>query len=369
MDGFPTDTAATRTIGLRHYTRAASVLMPALLLGVLLGCTAGGTGGGGSGGSDGGPAALACDDVTVLFSADQVLADPDGDCFAWVDAMHGRVVRQTVGSASIWSRRAEAGPGVLTGAVHTLGVGWFGPEGTDIPERMSNPADKTGVARLFLFRPDGSGPDALASPLFDMYNPAIPAETNHSAFQDVLPRNDFFVAVVDSQKLDVAMLAPTPQPLVHETLPLYDPDGVTTTEPTHADPGEGDLVLLMGFPNTGDLAGELAASVGRVLSHAEAAGVIEMLADARDEEGDIPYEPEVEMIIEAQSVTGMSGGAVFNRDGQQLGILVRASDVHDGTQYVRAVRMAYVVARLAIALDNLSPEDQAVVQRYLEPGN
>ncbi|MCH7813940.1 MAG: hypothetical protein IID40_07960, partial [Planctomycetes bacterium] len=107
----------------------------------------------------------------------------------------------------------------------------------------------------------------------------------------------------------------------------------------------------------------------RVLSDGEAAGVIEMLADARDEEGDIPYEPEVEMIIEARSVTGMSGGAAFNRDGQQVGILVRASGVHDGTQYVRAVRMAYVVARLAIAFDNLSPEDQAVVQQYLEPRN
>ncbi len=360
MDRFPTDATTTRAIHLQQESRAASVLMLALLPVVLHGCT---------GGFVGGPASPTCDDVTVLFSADQVLVDPESDCFAWVDAVHGRVVRQSVGSASIWSRRAEAGPGVLTGAVHTLGVGWFGPEGTDIPERMSNPADKTGVPRLFLFRPDGSGPDELASPLFDMYNPAIPADANHDAFRDLRPRNDFFVAVVDSQKLDVSMLAPTPEPLVNETVPLYDPDGVTTTEPTHSDPGEGDLVLLMGFASTGDLAGELAASVGRVLSDGEAESVIEMLANAQDEEGDIPYEPEVEVIIEAHAVTGMSGGAAFNRDGQQVGILVRATDVHDGTQYVRAVRMAYVVARLATAFDNLSPENQAIVQQYLEPRN
>ncbi len=361
MDRFPTDATVTRTIHLRRNSRAASGLMLALLLGVLHGCP---------GGFGGGPTPTpACDDITVLFSAEKVLADLDGDCFAWVDAVHGRAVRQSVGSASIWSRRAEAGSGLLTGAVHTLGVGWFGPEGTDIPERMSNPADKTGVPRLFLFHPDGSGPDELASPLFDMYNPAIPAEVNQDAFRDVLPRNDFFVAVVDSQKLDVGLLAPTPEPLVNETLPLYDPAGVTTTEPTHADPGEGDLVLLMGFASTGDLAGELAASVGRVLSDGEAQSVIEMLANAQDEEGDIPHEPEVEMIIEARAVTGMSGGAAFNRDGQQVGILIRASDVHDGTQYVRAVRMAYVVARLAAAFDDLSPEDQAVLQQYLEPGN
>ncbi len=364
MDRFPTDATATRMIHLRHNSRAASVLMLALLLSVLHGCP-----GGSSGGFGGGAPSPTCDDVTVLFSAEQVLAEPDGDCFAWVDAVHGRVVRQSVGSASIWSRRAEAGPGVLTGAVHTLGVGWFGPEGTDIPERMSNPADTTGVPRLFLFLPDGSGPDELASPLFDMYNPAIPADANHDAFRDLPPRNDFFVAVVDSQKLDVGLLAPTPEPLVNETLPLYDPDGVTTAEPTHADPVVGELVLLMGFASTGDLAGELAASVGRVLSDGEAAGVIEMLAGAQDEEGDIPYEPEVEMIIEAQAGTGMSGGAAFNRDGQQVGILVRASEVHGGTQYVRAIRMAYVVARLATAFDNLSPEDQAVLRQYLEPRN
>ena len=359
MDRFRTDATATGPIRQRYHSRAASLLL-ALLLGVLHGCT---------GGSPGGSAPPTCDDVTVLFSADRVLADPDSDCFAWVDAARGRVVRQTVGSASIWSRRSEAGPGLLTGAVHTLGVGWFGPQGTDIRERMSNPADTTGVARLFLFRPDGSGPDELASPLFDMYSPAIPAETNHDAFRYLRPRNDFFVAVVDSQKLDVGLLAPTPRPLVNESLPLYDPDGVTTTEPTHADPVEGDLVLLMGFAGAGDLAGELAASVGRVLSDGKAAGVIETLAAAQDEEGDIPYEAEVEMIIEGQAVTGMSGGAALNRAGQQVGILVRASDAHDGTQYVRAVRMAYVVARLAAAFDDLSPEDQAVVQQYLEPRN
>ncbi len=52
--------------------------------------------------------------------------------------MHERVVPQTVSGAATWSRRAEAGLGVLTGGVHTSCVGWFGPEGPDKP-RLGRP--------------------------------------------------------------------------------------------------------------------------------------------------------------------------------------------------------------------------------------
>ncbi|MFC2062682.1 hypothetical protein ACFLS8_01865, partial [Chloroflexota bacterium] len=136
--------------------------------------------------------------------------------------------------------------------------------------------------------------------------------------------------------------------------------------PTYADVNSGDAVVLMGYPQVGKLAGMLAASVGRVLSDTEAEDAIKELAALGDEEGGIAYDPEVEMIIEGHSVVGMSGGGVYDQSGRQVGILVRASDEYGGKQYIRAVRMTYLVASLMAAYEALSDTERAVVRPYLE---
>jgi hypothetical protein len=86
-----------------------------------------------------------------------------------------------------------------------------------------------------------------------------------------------------------------------------------------------------------------------------------------DEEGGIAYVPEAEMIIEGHSVVGMSGGGVFDRSGSLVGILERASYEYEGKQYVRVVRMTYVVTRINSAYEALSESERAVVSPYLEP--
>jgi len=235
-----------------------------------------------------------------------------------------------------------------------------------VAESMVNPGDEIGIPRLFLIRPDGSGPDELATPWFGLYNPTIAAERNNNLLQDVLPREDFYVAVADSQKLDVSGFPPPVEPIIREEVPLYDPAGVTRTDPTWTDPVEGELVVLFGYPQT---TGELTASIGRVLTDGEAERAVTELAGLGDPEGSLPYEADTEMIIRGESVAGMSGGPVVNKNGLLVGILVRATGMHDGTQYVRAVRLSYVVSRLAEALDNLGPADREALQRYLEPIN
>ena len=82
----------------------------------------------------------------------------------------------STGSATIWSRRSEYGTALIVGALHTLGLGWFGPADIAVSESIVNPDELTRVPRLFLIPPDGSGPDTLASPWFGLYNPAVAAE-------------------------------------------------------------------------------------------------------------------------------------------------------------------------------------------------
>ena len=305
-----------------------------------------------------------CDEPTPLLPVTSFLDQAPAACRDWVDATYGRVANAATGSATIWSRRNERGTALVVGAIHTLGLGWFGAEGTAVPESLVNPADMTGIPRLFHIRPDGSGLDDLASPWFGLYNAAIAAERNTNLLHDVLPREDIYVAVADSQKLDVSGLPPIVEPLITADVPLYDPTGATTAEATWADAASGGLVLIVGYPNA---TGEPTASVGRVLTDAEAGQAITTLAELGDVEGTIDYDAEVEFIIEGRAVAGMSGGAAFDRDGRLVGVLVRATDEHDGVQYVRAVRMSWVIQRLQAAFDDLSPAAQSAIAGFLEP--
>jgi hypothetical protein len=310
------------------------------------------------------PSPAGCDQPTPLFPIEAVLEGPDGPCLEWVNKSYGRVAQGSTGSATIWSRRSESGTALVVGAVHTLGLGWLGAADTAVTESMVNPGGLTGIPRLFLIRPDGSGRDDLASPWFGFYNPSIAAERNNNLLRDVLPREDFYVAVTDSQKLDVSGLPPIVQPIRGDGVPLYDPDGVSTTDPTWAPAEAGENVLLLGYPQS---TGKLTASVGRVLTDNEAQRTVTMLAELGDPEGSIAYDAAVELFIEGESAAGMSGGAVMDRDGRLVGVLVRATDMHDGVQHVRAIRMSWIVLRLAAAFDDLNPTDQQAIRDYLEP--
>jgi hypothetical protein len=309
------------------------------------------------------PVPTDCDHVTGLFAALPAMVDTTSPCGSWVDVSIGRAVKGSTGSASVWTRRTGHGTVLIVGAVHTLGQGWFGAAGTDVAEAITDPDDLIGVPRLFLVLPDGSATDSLASPLFELYHPAIAAARNGNLMQDVLPREDFYVAVTDGQKLDVSGFVPTPEPVVREPVDLYDPLGTTLAEPTYAQVTGGELVLMLGYPNDTGLP---TAAVGRVLSDTEAAEAVDLLADLADPEGAIPYEPDVEMIVEGAAAAGMSGGPVVDRQGRLVGVLVRATDDHDGIQYVRAVRMTYVAARVSTAFEALPADTRDAVAGYLQ---
>jgi hypothetical protein len=303
--------------------------------------------------------------VTPLFSVEEVLSDQDHPYRDWVYNLQGRVPLNGYASASVWSLRTETGTALIVSALHTLGEGYLGPGGSLIEERLGDPDEKPGATRIHLVKEDGSV-DSLASVLFILYNPEVPPEQSGNNLRSILPRHDFFVGVVDSQLVVMEPLPGTPAPLNDEPPVIFDPSGLTTVAPTAVDVHPGDSVILMGYPREGDYAGMLAASIGRVLSNSEAEAAIEELAALGDEEGGIAYVPEAEMIIEGHSVVGMSGGGVFDRAGSLVGILERASYEYDGKQYLRVVRMTFVVASINSAYEALSDSERAVVSPYLE---
>jgi hypothetical protein len=303
--------------------------------------------------------------INSLFPVTDVLSDQNHPHHEWVYNLQGRVAKNSHMSASIWSLRSEAGTALIVSAIHTLGEGYLGPGGSLIEERLTDPAEQLGATRIYLVKEDRSV-DSLASVLFILYNPEVPAEQSGNYLRDITPTYDFFVGVFDSQKVVMEPLPNTPEPLKHESPIIFDPMNLTTTVPTYADVTHGESVILIGSPQAKEFKGELAASVGRVLSDVKAENTIKELSAHGDEEGGIAYEPKSEMIIEGQAVIGMSGGGVYNREGQQVGILVRASKKYNGKQYIRAVRMKFVVDSLMSAYERLSDSEKAIISPYLE---
>lgn len=310
----------------------------------------------------------ACSAITPLFAADVAIDDATHPCHDWIDKTHGRIARSFNASAVVWSRRTEFGTALLVSAMHAVGAGVFGPSGERLEAGLLDPKLETGVARLALIDATGRDTDDLLSPTFTLYHPAVPADEYVGSLENILPEHDFYVAVLDGQKIASDGTA-SPEPLTDTPTPLYDPGQFTTTAPTYADADTNALVLAMGFPRSGATAGLLSASVGRVLSNAEAESAIAELAIAGDVEGDIPYEPAVEIIIDGFAMGGMSGGGVFDFDGRLVGIIVRASDPRDGVQYVRAVRMSYIAGGLDEAVESATVDLQEAVAPYIEPPN
>lgn len=294
------------------------------------------------------------------------LAQKDTVYVGWIDRVRGRVGRNSNGSFVVWSRRNEYQLGLVISAVHVLGTGWFGEENVDIPARFWYPEGKMGVVRLSLPPSDGSMVLNKISPLYNLFNPFIPASENKDHLTGILPAHDFFIGLVDNQSFP-ASDGPAPLPdsfQKDEPLSMYDPGNYTLQDPTWQLAQANDSVMLIGFPQDINQYPEGAVGLGKILSDTEARATVERLKSIGDEEGSIAYDPSVEIIIAAAAIAGMSGGGVFNQEGQLVGIIVRSTNALD-IGYVRAVRMSYIITQIRQVL-LASPTDQEQLAPYLD---
>lgn len=312
------------------------------------------------------PSASTCAETLGLFATADALADANDPCRDWVDITYGRVAASGNASAVLWTRRTAFATAVLVSAMHTRKSSEFAPAGADLAEALHDPTTTAGVSRLTLIAPEGGRLNAFRSALFDLYNPEVPAAENTPGFFDILPRHDFFLAVVDGQEFDPRTIPAEPPTLTKLPVRLFDPRGLTETVPSFTDAQSGERLLMIGYPSSAPFRGAQAASVGRVLSDAEARSALEELKLAGDVEGDIPYDSAAELLLEGEARGGMSGGGVFDDAGRLVGILVRASDPHDGGQLVRVVRMTFIARALDDALGSASEERRAAATLYVE---
>lgn len=305
---------------------------------------------------------LTCDQITELFNVDVVLADPQHACFQWLDRTHGRVGRTATGSASIWRVTTDSAAVMVVQALHTVPIDNLAPAGQEIFVLLQPPLGQPIVPAVRLIDPAGLhlAPDRHCTNL--VFHPGVAADQNAHGFRDILPRSDFIVgllAMMDDDDICLSTDVNVNPPIIH------DPDHLAGTSPAFTSPADNGLVLMIGFPRSGPVSG-MAASVGQVLPDDVAAMAIVELHALGDEEGEIDYDPDAEFLVRGRAESGMSGGGVFDQAGRFLGIIVRASDLRDGLQYVRVVRGSWMIEQLRSAFDLLSPAEQEVVAPFLQ---
>lgn len=106
-------------------------------------------------------------------------------------------------------------------------------------------------------------------------------------------------------------------------------------------PKTNDKVVLAGFAGG---AKSITIFNGIVLSEKEAEAVISQNVAQSNVIPD--YNPDVEFLVKGHSEKGMSGGPVFNLSGQLLGVIVRVGQLNETENYVRVVKLDYVLKKL-----------------------
>lgn len=139
---------------------------------------------------------------------------------------------------------------------------------------------------------------------------------------------------------------------------MYDPFDRTLQITTWNSPNFGENAILVGFPQHEKNYPNGAVTFGKILSDLEASRIILELQDVGDSEGDIPYKSIVEFLVEAQGLAGMSGGGVFNLNGELIGIMVRASDTEEGPKIIRVIRITYIRDNLINFYKDLSNNEK-----------
>lgn len=293
---------------------------------------------------------------------EEILNGKDQNLINLLNRVRGSVGRRGSGSKTIWSRKNDYGLGLYISANHVYNItGWNSRNAHFFNLSSENP----GIFETSQIPPiNGSialGHTLIADFPFIHFNISTGA-TNTT----LLPAEDFYIGIIDNQRAEQSPLANYPE-FVKTSVPLqmYDPDNRTKATPTWNIAVAGEKVIAVGYPQDKANYPNGAVAYGKILSDTEATQTIQKLKIAGDTEGDIPYNSSAEFLIDAQAIAGMSGGGVFNADGQLLGIMVRASDKENAPKIIRAVKISHIKSTMIEFYNSLPETDKSRIRPFI----
>ncbi len=276
--------------------------------------------------------------------------------------VRGSVGKRGSGSKTIWSRKNNYGLGLYISANHVYGLTTWNSRKAQFFESST---ENMGIFETSQI-PQIGGNLALGNYLiadFPLMHFDISANASNIT---ILPEQDFYIGIIDNQRILKGNVAKYPD-IIQTSVPLvmYDPNNRTNADQTWNNPVASEKAIAIGFPNDTDNFPNGAVVYGKILSDTEAASTITELKAVGDPEGDIPYNLNAEFFIDAQAIAGMSGGGVFNSNGQLLGIMVRASDHDKAPKIIRVVRISYIKSKINTFYSSLSIKDKGKIEPFI----
>ncbi len=298
---------------------------------------------------------------TSLIKIEVALNNTDADFVNLINKVRGCVGTNGPGSKVIWSRKNIYNLGLFISANHVYGI-------NNWPTLNEEYIDLSAINNgIFLGSqiPQINGSIGLSNVLsanFGLYHPYIPANSTNATIN---PKDDFYLGIIDNQRIVDNGLANYPNK-VQTSIPLqmYDPNNRTQATQTWASVKANDMVIALGYPQEKITYPNGAIASGKVYSDSEAESMIKALKQSGDIEGTIPYNPNVEFLAKVDAVAGMSGGGVFNADGQLLGIMVRATKLNT-IPVLRIIRITYIKQKLNSFYNSLSLADKNKIRPFI----
>lgn len=116
----------------------------------------------------------------------------------------------------------------------------------------------------------------------------------------------------------------------------------------------GEDVYMVGLPFSPNR--NIHVSVGKVLSEEDSKQAVE------DVQSYIKFDNESEFAVKGLATVGMSGGAVFSKSGDFLGVMYRG-----GSEILtRVVKAKYIISQLSEAFKNLTPQEADLYKKFLK---
>lgn len=289
-------------------------------------------------------------DETNLIKVEEALNHTNTDFVNLINKIRGSVGTNGPGSKVIWSKKNDYKLGLFVSANHVYGINTW----PSLNEEFFDIATNNNGIFLGSKIPPTNGSINLTNELianFGLYHPLIQSNATNTT---ILPKDDFYLGILDNQRIIDNGLANYPT-FVKTTTPLqmYDPNNRTQSAQTWSGTDTNQIVTAFGYPQDKAIYPNGAVSTGKVYSDLEAENIIQSLKLKGDFEGDIPYNPEVEFLANVEAIAGMSGGGVFNNNGQLLGIMVRATKLN-GKPVLRVVRITYIKQKMNAFYNALS---------------
>lgn len=297
-----------------------------------------------------------------LSKIEDVINGNDHKLIGLLNKVRGSVGKRGSASKTIWSKKNQYDLGLYISANHVYNIsGWKSRNA----EFFDMEKENLGIFETSQLPPI-NGNTILGKTLIADF-PLIHFDISSSATNStILPAEDFYLGIIDNQRVEKGMFPQYPTLIkTNSPLDMYDPDNRTKLLQTWNTPNKGDTAILVGYPQDQTNYPNGAVSTGKILSDEEVEVVIKKLKEAGDSEGNISYNSTAEFFIEAQGLAGMSGGGVFNSNGQLLGIMVRASDTENAPKIIRVVKIAHIKSKLIQFYNELSQNEKDKLLPFL----